>query len=86
MLLGSDRDADSGGPARDEKGTGQSGDAGTQASWPRGLRGPRRWGGEPALRPGHDHTEPGYAPPVRVPQCRPLAFPRVFYPRSLKSQ
>ena len=31
MLLGSDRDADSGGPARDEKGTGQSGNAGTQA-------------------------------------------------------
>ncbi len=32
MLLGSDRDADSGGPAHDEKGTGHSGNAGTQAS------------------------------------------------------
>ncbi len=83
MLLGSDRDADSGGPAHDQKGTGYPGNAGTQASWPRG---PRGWGSEPALRPGHDHTEPGYAPPLRVPQCRPLAFPRVFYPRSLKSQ
>src|SRR5216684_3645036 len=47
-------------------------------------RGPRGWGSEPALWPGHDHTEPGYAPPRRVPQCRLLAFPRVFYPRSLK--
>ncbi len=80
MLLGSDRDADSGGPAHDEQGTGHSGNAGAHASWPRGR------GSEPALRPGHDHTEPGYAPPLRVPQCRPLAFLRVFYPRSLISQ
>ena len=75
MLLGSDSGTDSGGPARDEKGTGHSGSAGTQGSRP------TRWGSEPALRPGHDHTEPGYAPPVRVPQGRLLAFLRVFYPR-----
>ncbi len=83
MLLGSDRDADSGGPAHDEQGSGHSGNAGTQASWPKGLRGR---GSEPALRPGHDHAEPGYAPPPRVSQCCPLAFLRVLYPRSLISQ
>jgi hypothetical protein len=88
MLLGSDRDADSGGPAHDEKGTGHSRNAGAQASWPRapGVPGvPGGWGSKPA-RPGHDHAEPGYAPPLHVPQCRLLAFPTVFYPRSLKSQ
>ena len=83
MLLGADRDADSGGPARDEKDSGHSGNAGTQASRPRGLTGR---GSESALRPGHDHAEPGDAPPLRVPQCRPLAFLREFYPRSLISQ
>lgn len=36
MLLGGDRDADSGGPADDEKGTSHSGKAGTQPPWPRG--------------------------------------------------
>ena len=45
MLLGSDSDADSGGPAHDEKGTGHSGNAGTQASLPRGPGGPTAaWG------------------------------------------
>ena len=83
MLLGSDRAADSGGPGYEEKRTGHSGNAGTQASWPGRLGG---WGSEPALRPGHDHAEPGYAPPPRVSQCRLLAFPMVIYPRSLKSQ
>ena len=83
MLLGSDRHADSGGTAHDQKGAGHSGKTGTRASRPRG---PGRRGSEPALRPGHDHTESGDAPPRRVPQCRLLAFPRVFYPRSLKSQ
>jgi hypothetical protein len=83
MLLGSDRDTDSGGPAHEEKGTCRSGNAGAQASWPSG---PRRWGSVPAVRPGHDHAEPGYPPPARVAQCRLLAFLRVFYPRSLKSQ
>ena len=83
MLLGSDRDADSGGPARDEKGAGCSGNPGTKAPW---LRRPTGRGSEPALRPGHDHTQPGYAPPVRVPQGRLLTFLRVFYPRSLISQ
>jgi hypothetical protein len=80
MLLGGDRDSDGGGSAHDEKGTGHSGKAGTHAPWSRGC------GSERALRPRHDHTETGYAPPVRVSQCRLLAFPRVFYPRSLKSQ
>jgi hypothetical protein len=83
VLLRSDHGADSGGPADDEKGTGHPGKAGTQASRP-GGRGGR--GSESALRPRHDHAEPGYAPPLRVSQCRLLAFPRVFYPRSLKSQ
>ena len=83
MLLGSDRDADGSGPAHEEKGTCRSGNAGTKASWPSG---PRTQGSEPALRPGHDHTQPGYAPPVRVPQGRLLTFLRVFYPRSLISQ
>ena len=80
MLLGSDRDADSGGPAHNEKRSGHSGNAGTQVSWP------REWGSESALRPGYDHAEPGYAPPLRIPQCRPLAFPGVFYSRSLTSR
>jgi len=80
MLLGSDRDADGGGSAHDEKGTGHPGKAGTQASGSGG------WWSERALRPRHDHTEPGYAPPLRVSQCRLLAFPMKFYPRSLKSQ
>jgi hypothetical protein len=91
MLLGSDRDADGGGPSHDEKGTGRSRNAGTKASWP-GR--PRGRGSEPAIRPGHDHTESGYAPPVRVPQgrllallrCSTRAFLRMIYPRSLKSQ
>jgi hypothetical protein len=83
MLLGSDRDADSGGSAPDEKGTGHSGNAGTQASRPGG---PGGRGSEPALGPRHDHTESGYAPPRRAPQCRPLAFLRVIYSRSLISQ
>ncbi len=80
MLLGSDSDAGGDGPAHEEKGAGHSGHLGAQASAP-GTR-----GSEPALRPGHDNTQPGYAPPVRVTQCRLLAFPKVFYPRSLKSQ
>jgi hypothetical protein len=83
MLLGSNRDADGGGPGHEKEGTCRSGNAGTKASWPSG---PRTQGSEPALRPGHDHAEPGYPPPVRVPHCRLLAFLRVFYPRSLKSQ
>jgi hypothetical protein len=83
MLLGGDHDAHGGGPARDEQGSGHSGDTGTQASWPRGL-----WGcwGEPALRPGHDHAEPGYAPLSRTPQRRLRAFLRMIYSRSLISQ
>jgi hypothetical protein len=80
MLLGRDRGADGGGSAHDEKGTGHRGEAGTQASGSGG------WGSERALRPGHDHTKPGYAPPLRRSQCRLLAFPGKFYPRSLKSQ
>src|SRR5262245_24124520 len=97
MLLGSDRGADSGGPARDEYGTGHSGNAGAQASWPSGPAG-RGSGGLTglrsggltgrgsglALRPGHDHAEPGYAPPVRVLQGLLLAFLKEFYPRSLE--
>jgi hypothetical protein len=86
MLLGSDRDADSGGSAPDEKGTGHSGNAGTQASRPTGPGGPGGRGSEPALGPRHDHTESGYAPPRRAPQCRLLAFLRVVYSRSLISQ
>jgi hypothetical protein len=34
MLLGSDRDADGGGAAHDENGTGHSGKAGTKTTWP----------------------------------------------------
>ena len=64
MLLGVDRGADSDGPAHDEKDAGQPGDAGTEASRRTGR------GGEPALRPGHDHTKPGYAPPLPISQCR----------------
>jgi hypothetical protein len=81
MLLGSDRSADSGAPSHDEQGSGRSGNAGTEFSWPMG---PAGWRG--ALRPGNDHAEPAYAPPVRVAQCRPLTFLKVFYPRSLISQ
>ena len=80
MLLGSNRDGDDGGSAHDEKGTGHAGKAGTQAP------GSDRWGSEPALWPRHDHAESGYPPPVRVSQCPLLAFPKMFYPRSLKSQ
>ena len=80
MLLGSDRDADGGGSAHDEKGTGHPGKAGTQASGSGG------WGSERALRPRHDHTEPGYAPPLRAPQCGLLAFLEVIFSRSLISQ
>ncbi len=83
MLLGGDRDADGGRPAHDEKSSGHSGNAGTQTCRPGGPGGPGGWGSEPAFWPGHDHAEPGYAPPARVPQCCPLAFLLVFYPRSL---
>jgi len=83
MPLGDDRDADGGGPAHEEEGTCRPGNTGTKASAPSRRR---AQGSEPALRPGHDHAEPGYPPPVRVPHCRLLAFLRVFYPRSLKSQ
>ena len=52
MLLGSDRDADSGGPAHDEKGTGHSGNPGTQAL--ARARGPADGGVKPAS--GQDMT------------------------------
>src|SRR6516162_1745392 len=95
MLLGSDRGADSGGAARDEQDTRHSGNAGTEAPLPRcptgwgsevltGSEALTRRGSEPALRPGHDHAESGYTPPVRVLQCLLLAFLKEFYPRSLE--
>ena len=56
MDLGTDRDAHRGRPARDEQGAGQPGEAGAEAG-PHPGRGDKR-----AVRPGHDHAKPGYAP------------------------
>jgi hypothetical protein len=64
MHLGDNRDANSGDPGHDEKDAGQSRDAGADA-YPQLGR-----GSAPGLGPGHDDTEPGYAPPVPIPQSR----------------
>src|ERR1700746_1981065 len=66
------------------RGGGRSGRGGSGGPTGRGSGGPTRRGNGPALRPRHDHTEPGYTPPVRVPPCLLLAFLREFYPRSLE--
>ena len=65
MLLGTNRDDDHGGPTQDEQDADHSGSAGTEAS---AL--PRRKGCVPGLWPHHDHTQPGYTPPLLIPQCR----------------
>jgi hypothetical protein len=80
MLLSTDRDADSGAPAHEEKDADHPGHAGPEASW-RGGR-----GGVVALPPIRDHAKPGDTPPLLFLQIRPslpLVFPRRFYSRSL---
>jgi hypothetical protein len=79
MHLGADRDDDRDDSGHDENGTGQSGNAGAEAYQRRGRGGARR------LWPGHDHPEPAYAPPLRIPHTPSFrcAFPRVFRSRSL---
>ena len=62
MHLGADRDGDREDPGHDENGTGQPGQPGAEAD----QRGGRRRAGR--LRPGHDDTEPGHPPPLRIPQ------------------
>src|SRR5690348_154794 len=75
-----------GGGGGRRRGRGRRGAPGGRTGGPAG----RRSGGSAgrrsrlALRPGHDHTKPGYAPPVRVLQCPLLAFLKEFYPRSLE--
>ena len=72
MDLGADRDGDREDPGHDENGTGQSGHAGAEVYERLGRRGARR------LRPGHDHTEPGYTLPLPISQhtVLPLRLPR----------
>ena len=72
MHLGADRDGDREDPGQDENGTGQPGHAGAEAYERRGRR------RAPGLRPGHDHTEPGYTLPLRIPQraVLPLRLPQ----------
>jgi hypothetical protein len=63
MQLSTEGDADRGGSGQDEKGADQSGNAGTEAHRRTGRR------SVPGLRPGHDHTKPGYTPPLSIRQC-----------------